>query len=75
MVNFCKEEVRRKVEEEKEKDRKVEIEYEGGEGGQGGVFSDLEVKKKRDKVREVRNIERKYWNNRFKLIEIYIFDY
>lgn len=25
MVNFCKEEVRRKVEEEKEKDRKVEI--------------------------------------------------
>lgn len=33
MVNFCKEEVRRKVEEEKKKDRKVEIEYEGGEGG------------------------------------------
>lgn len=33
MVNFCKEEVRRKVEEKKEKDRKVEIEYEGGEGG------------------------------------------
>lgn len=33
MVNFCKEEVRRKVEEEKEKDRKVKIEYEGGEGG------------------------------------------
>lgn len=33
MVNFRKEEVRRKVEEEKKKDRKVEIEYEGGEGG------------------------------------------
>lgn len=33
MVNFCKEEVRRKVEEEKKKERKVEIEYEGGEGG------------------------------------------
>lgn len=33
IVNFCKEEVRRKVEEEKEKERKVEIEYEGGEGG------------------------------------------
>lgn len=33
LVNFCKEEVRRKVEEEKEKERKVDIEYEGGEGG------------------------------------------
>lgn len=58
MANLRKEEARRKAEEEKKKDRKVE-------GGQGGAPSDPEVKKKRDKVREVRNIERKYWNKPF----------
>lgn len=65
MANLRKEEARRKAEEEKEKDRKVETEHEGGEGGQGGAPSNPEVKKKRDKVREVRNIERKYWNKPF----------
>lgn len=65
MANLRKEEARRKAEEEKEKERKVKTEHEGGEGGQGGAPSDPEVKKKRDKVREVRNIERKYWNKPF----------
>lgn len=53
MANLRKEEARRKAEEEKKKDRKVETEHEGGEGGQGGAPSDPEVKKKRDKVREM----------------------
>nr|XP_022288303.1 mannosyl-oligosaccharide 1,2-alpha-mannosidase IA-like [Crassostrea virginica]XP_022288510.1 mannosyl-oligosaccharide 1,2-alpha-mannosidase IA-like [Crassostrea virginica] len=53
LADQLKVEKERKAEEEKAKERKVETEHEGGEGGQGGEPSDPEVRKKRDKVREM----------------------